>query len=595
MLLSNKVIAGRYELTKLIGSGGMAEVYVAQDTVLGRKVAIKVLNEELAANKKFSQRFKQEAKASSSMDHPNIVSVLDAGETTETDAEGVKHTYAYLVMEYVDGLELSKLVARGPLKVPEAIRVTKELLSAVEFAHNKGIVHRDIKPDNIMLTRQGKVKVLDFGIARAVAETFDDIATTTSILGTAAYFSPEQAQGQKVDIRTDLYAIGIVLFEMLTGKVPFTGDTAVAVAHQHIHAHPPAPSSLNPKVSLALDQVVFTALAKDKADRFQTTAEFGKELRAAENAKPVGASKPAPVKVEAVEEAVVESAPEATDLFGSAISQPAMEKTESKVDLPDDFLFLFGDDPQTAPTLIQPEQYRPEPKRVVAIVAIIALVFGAIAGVGLWVATLQPTNIFPSSTVTVPALQNVAEKDALTQLKDLDFITSTVVENSALVKKGKVIRTEPAKGTVVDPGTAITVYVSAGKTMVEVPQVSDMSVADAKVQIEAVGLVVGTTTEGHSPSYAAGLVISTSPTLGTKLIQGSKVNLVVSDGKIEIPDLKGKTVTEANNMLSTLSITPTVQADTSCAKAEQPTVKSQSVAPGVAPQGTAITITYCAG
>ena len=595
MPLSNKVIAGRYELTKLIGSGGMAEVYVAQDTVLGRKVAIKVLNEELAANKKFSQRFKQEAKASSSMDHPNIVSVLDAGETTETDAEGVKHTYAYLVMEYVDGLELSKLVARGPLKVPEAIRVTKELLSAVEFAHNKGIVHRDIKPDNIMLTRQGKVKVLDFGIARAVAETFDDIATTTSILGTAAYFSPEQAQGQKVDIRTDLYAIGIVLFEMLTGKVPFTGDTAVAVAHQHIHAHPPAPSSLNPKVSLALDQVVFTALAKDKADRFQTTAEFGKELRAAENAKPVGASKPAPVKVEAVEEVVVESAPEATDLFGSAISQPAMEKTESKVDLPDDFLFLFGDDPQTAPTLIQPEQYRPEPKRVVAIVAIIALVFGAIAGVGLWVATLQPTNIFPSSTVTVPALQNVAEKDALTQLKDLDFITSTVVENSALVKKGKVIRTEPAKGTVVDPGTAITVYVSAGKTMVEVPQVSDMSVADAKVQIEAVGLVVGTTTEGHSPSYAAGLVISTSPTLGTKLIQGSKVNLVVSDGKIEIPDLKGKTVTEANNLLSTLSITPTVQADTSCAKAEQPTVKSQSVAPGVAPQGTAITITYCAG
>lgn len=595
MPLSNKVIAGRYELTKLIGSGGMAEVYVAQDTVLGRKVAIKVLNEELAANKKFSQRFKQEAKASSSMDHPNIVSVLDAGETTETDAEGVKHTYAYLVMEYVDGLELSKLVARGPLKVPEAIRVTKELLSAVEFAHNKGIVHRDIKPDNIMLTRQGKVKVLDFGIARAVAETFDDIATTTSILGTAAYFSPEQAQGQKVDIRTDLYAIGIVLFEMLTGKVPFTGDTAVAVAHQHIHAHPPAPSSLNPKVSLALDQVVFTALAKDKADRFQTTAEFGKELRAAENAKPVGASKPAPVKVEAVEEVVVESSPEATDLFGSAISQPAMEKTESKVDLPDDFLFLFGDDPQTAPTLIQPEQYRPEPKRVVAIVAIIALVFGAIAGVGLWVATLQPTNIFPSSTVTVPALQNVTQDDALKQLKDLDFITSTVVENSALVKKGKVIRTEPAKGTVVDPGTAITVYVSAGKTMVEVPQVSDMSVADAKVQIEAVGLVVGTTTEGHSPSYAAGLVISTSPTLGTKLIQGSKVNLVVSDGKIEIPDLKGKTVTEANNLLSTLSITPTVQADTSCAKADQPTVKSQSVAPGVAPQGTAITITYCAG
>lgn len=586
MPLSNKVISGRYQLTKLIGSGGMADVYVAHDSVLGRKVAIKVLNEELAANKKFSQRFKQEAKSASSMDHPNIVQVLDAGETTETDENGVKHTYAFLVMEYVDGLELSKLVARGPLKVPEAIRVTKELLSAVEFAHNKGIVHRDIKPDNIMLTRAGKVKVLDFGIARAVAETFDDIATTTSILGTAAYFSPEQAQGQKVDIRTDIYAIGIVLFEMLTGKIPFTGDTAVAVAHQHIHAHPPAPSSINPKVSLALDQVVFTALAKDKADRFQTTAEFGRELRLAEAAK---ATAPKAVKAQPVVENDVDS------LLGSPISEPAAEKSDSISELPDDFLFLFGDDPQTAPTLIQPEQFRPERKRVITAVAVIALVFGAIAGMGLWVATLQPTNIFPSSTVTVPTLKNVAEKDAVKELQDLDLITSIVVENSALVKKGKVIRTEPEKGAVIDPGTPITVYVSAGKTMVEVPQVADMTVADAKVQLEAVGLVLGTTTESHSPSYAAGLVISTTPALGTKLIQGSKVNVLVSDGKIEIPDLKGKTVTDANNLLSTLSITPTVQADTTCAKAEQPTVRSQSPAPGVVSQGTPVTIAYCAG
>ena len=586
MPLSNKVISGRYQLTKLIGSGGMADVYVAHDSVLGRKVAIKVLNEELAANKKFSQRFKQEAKSASSMNHPNIVQVLDAGETTETDANGIKRTYAYLVMEYVDGLELSKLVARGPLKVPEAIRVTKELLSAVEFAHNKGIVHRDIKPDNIMLTRAGKVKVLDFGIARAVAETFDDIATTTSILGTAAYFSPEQAQGQKVDIRTDIYAIGIVLFEMLTGKIPFTGDTAVAVAHQHIHAHPPAPSSINPKVSLALDQVVFTALAKDKADRFQTTAEFGRELRLAEAAK---ATAPKAVKAQPVVENDVDS------LLGSPISEPAAEKSDTISELPDDFLFLFGDDPQTAPTLIQPEQFRPERKRVITAVAVIALVFGAIAGMGLWVATLQPTNIFPSSTVTVPTLKNVAEKDAIKELQDLDLITSIVVENSALVKKGKVIRTEPEKGAVIDPGTPITVYVSAGKTMVEVPQVADMTVADAKVQLEAVGLVLGTTTESHSPSYAAGLVISTTPTLGTKLIQGSKVNVLVSDGKIEIPDLKGKTVTDANNLLSTLSITPTVQADTTCAKAEQPTVRSQSPAPGVVSQGTPVTITYCAG
>jgi serine/threonine-protein kinase len=232
---------------------------------------------------------------------------------------------------------------------------------------------------------------------------------------------------------------------------------------------------------------------------------------------------------------------------------------------------------------------------VITAVAVIALIFGAIAGMGLWVATLKPTNIFPSSTVTVPTLQNVTEKEALKKLNDLGLITSEVIENNALVKKGNVIRTEPEKGAVLDPGTPITIYVSAGKTMVEVPQISDMTVADAKLQLEALGLVLGTTTEGHSPSYAAGMVIGTTPTLGTKLIQGSKVNVLVSDGKVEIPDLKGKTVTDANNLLSTLSITPTVQADKTCAKGEQPTVHSQSIAPGVVPQGTAITITYCAG
>lgn len=588
MPLSNKVIAGRYELGKRVGSGAMANVYVAHDSVLGRKVAIKVLNEELASNKKFKLLFKQEAKSASAMNHPNIVKVLDAGETIAADAAGVKHTYAYIVMEYVDGLELSKLVARGPLKVPEAVRVTKELLSAVEFAHNAGIIHRDIKPDNIMLTREGKVKILDFGIARAVAETFDDLAKTTSILGTAAYFSPEQAQGEKVDTRTDIYAIGIVLFQMLTGKVPFTGDTAVAVAHQHIHAHPPAPSSLNPKVPLSLDRVVFKALTKVKEDRYQTTTEFGKELRESV------AGEFAP-RIVAADVTVVAPADETSTLLGSAISEPAMEKPVSSADLPDDFLFLFGDDPKTAPTLVQPEAFRPEPKRVVAVVGVIALIFGAIAGMGLWVATLEPANIFPSSTVTVPVLQNVSEASAQKQLEDLGLLPNKVVENSALVAKGKVIRTEPGKGTLVDADSPITMYISDGKTSVEVPQIADMTLADAKVQLEAVGLVVGIVTEGHSPSYAAGLVIGTTPELGAVLVQGTKVNILVSDGKIEIPDLKGKPVTEANNLLSTLSITPTVQADKTCAKGAVPTVRSQSVPAGVVPQGTAITITYCAG
>jgi serine/threonine-protein kinase len=579
---NKQVIAGRFELGKLVGSGGMAEVYIAQDIVLGRKVAIKVLNEELAGNKKFLTRFKQEARSASSLTHPNIVNVIDAGEETITDADGTEHVRAFMVMEYVEGLELSKLVARGPLKVPEAVRVAGELLTAVEFAHKAGIVHCDIKPDNIMITRQGNVKVLDFGIARAAAAAFDDLAQTTSVLGTAAYFSPEQAQGKRVDTRTDVYAIGVVLFEMLTGKVPFEGDTAVAVAHQHIHAQPVAPSTLNPKVSPALDAVVLKALAKNPKDRYQSTTAFASALTAAAAGKVVV---PAPVPAE-----------EPVEELAGPISEPAVEKTASSPsELPEEFAFLFGDDPQTAPTLIQPEEFRPEPKRVVAVVGIVALVFGAIAGMGLWVATLKPVNLFPSTSLTIPELKGESYAAAEKQLKELGLYPTKVEESSGLVKSGKVIRTEPGKNTVVEEGALVQVFVSTGKTKVAVPDVSGLPLEEAKTTIEDAGFKVGTVSETTNPTYPAGAVISTNPVFDSMRYQGAKVDLSVSNGKIDIPDVRGKTVKEANTLLGDLKLSPVVQADMGCAKAAEPTVRTQSVPPGLANQGVPITISYCAG
>ena len=577
---NKQVIAGRYELGKLVGSGGMAEVYIAQDAVLGRKVAIKVLNEDLANNKKFLARFQQEARSASSLTHPNIVKVLDAGEESVTDADGTEHVRAYMVMEYVEGLELSKLVARGPLKVPEAVRVAGEILSAVEFAHSAGIVHCDIKPDNIMITRQGNVKVLDFGIARAAAAAFDDLAQTTSVLGTAAYFSPEQAQGKKVDARTDIYAIGVVLFEMLTGKVPFEGDTAVAVAHQHIHAQPVAPSTFNTKVTPALDAVVLKALSKAPKDRYQSTQAFGTALQDAASGKVVGPeTKPEPIE----------------ELLGP-ISEPALEKTDtSSNELPAEFAFLFGDDPQTAPTLVQPEEFRPEPKRVVAIVGIVALVFGAIAGMGLWVATLKPVNLFPTSTVTVPELKGETYEAAEKELKDLGLYPTKVEESSGLVKTGKVIRTEPGKETVIEPGALVQVFVSTGKTKVAIPDVSGLPLEEAKTTITDAGFKVGLVTESTSPTVAAGAVISTNPVLGTMRFQGAKVDISVSNGKIDIPDVRGKSVAEASNLLGDLNLFPVVQADMGCTKAAEPTVRSQSVPPGLSNQGVPITLSHCAG
>ncbi|AXE53738.1 Stk1 family PASTA domain-containing Ser/Thr kinase [Aurantimicrobium sp. MWH-Uga1] len=575
-----QVIAGRYELGKLVGSGGMAEVYIAHDAVLGRKVAIKVLNEDLANNKKFLSRFQQEARSASSLTHPNIVKVLDSGEETVTDSDGTEHVRAYMVMEYVEGLELSKLVARGPLKVPEAVRVAGEILNAVEFAHSAGIVHCDIKPDNIMITRQGNVKVLDFGIARAAAAAFDDLAQTTSVLGTAAYFSPEQAQGKKVDARTDIYAIGVVLFEMLTGKVPFEGDTAVAVAHQHIHAQPVAPSTFNAKVTPALDAVVLKALSKAPKDRYQSTHAFGAALQDAASGKVV----------------VPETKPEPIEELLGPISEPALEKTDtSSNELPAEFAFLFGDDPQTAPTLVQPEEFRPEPKRVVAIVGIVALVFGAIAGMGLWVATLKPVNLFPTSTVTVPELKGETYEAAEKELKDLGLYPTKVEESSGLVKTGRVIRTEPGKETVIEPGALVQVFVSTGKSKVAIPDVSGLPIEEAKTTITDAGFKVGLVTESTNPTVAAGAVIATDPVFGTQRFQGATVNISVSNGKIDIPDVRGKSVAEASNLLGDLNLFPVVQADMGCTKAAEPTVRSQSVPPGLSNQGVPITLSYCAG
>jgi len=265
--LINTLFDGRYRIMRKLGSGGMADVYLAEDEELGRRVAIKILNDKYAPDDQFVERFRREAKNAAGLSHPNIVSIYDRGE-----AEG---TY-YIAMEYLDGRSLKELVvARGPLPIPDAIAATRQVLSALRFAHRKGVVHRDIKPHNVMADADGRLKVTDFGIARAGVSQMTEAG---SIIGTAQYLSPEQARGAPVDQRSDLYSMGIVLYEMLTGQVPFTGESPVEIAMKHLSDPPRPPSLLRPDIPPDLDMVVLRALAKNPEDRFQTAEEMDAEL-----------------------------------------------------------------------------------------------------------------------------------------------------------------------------------------------------------------------------------------------------------------------------------------------------------------------------
>jgi serine/threonine protein kinase len=273
-----RLLAGRYEVGALIGRGGMSDVHVGTDTRLGRRVAIKLLKPALATDPRFRVLFREEAQKAARMAHPTIVRVFDAGEETVREPSGLETQVPYIVMEYVDGRLLKDIIAEGPIETKEAVRIVSGILTALEYSHRALLVHRDIKPGNVMVTQNGQVKVMDFGIARAVSDNSATVADTSAVLGTAQYFSPEQARGETVDARTDLYSTGVVLFEMLTGRPPFRGDRAAAVAYQHISEPAAAPSTLNPRVSPAIDSVVLHALAKDKFERFQTAAEFRQDL-----------------------------------------------------------------------------------------------------------------------------------------------------------------------------------------------------------------------------------------------------------------------------------------------------------------------------
>lgn len=560
---SGRLIAGRYRVGALLGRGGMSDVHIGTDSRLGRTVAIKLLKSTLAADPAFRTRFRQEAQAAARMAHPTIVRVFDAGEETVTDESGHDSQIPFIVMEHVDGRLLKDIIREGAIEPAEAVRIIDGVLTALEYSHRAGVVHRDIKPGNIMITKSGQVKVMDFGIARAISDSATTVAQTTAILGTAAYFSPEQAKGESVDARTDLYSTGVVLFEMLTGRPPFRGDTPVAVAYQHVSEMPVKPSALNPRVSPALDSVVLHALAKDRFARYQSAVEFRGDVETAGSGQI-----PLHHAGEEVGAGLFGAAP--TAVTGSALALKQLSED---------------------PTMVRTQRRPP----VIWVWAGIVCVVVIVVAVMIWVANLQPSVELPDSSRKVPSLTSQSYDEAQNALLDLDLAATRAEESSTTVPADQVIRTDPPADTIVNPSDVIKIFVSTGPVPVVVPDVTNQPIEDAQAAIEGLGFVSGSVTSENSPTVAVDVVIRTDPAAAASEVSGVIVNYTVSSGLVTLGDLTGQSLVAAIDLVSNESLMPDSQADYTCAQQSGSPIKTQSLAPGDVPQRSEITLTYCAG
>ena len=550
-----RTLGGRYQLQEVIGRGGMAEVYHGVDQRLGRDVAIKVLRQDLAQDPAFLSRFRREAQSAASLNHPNIVSVFDTGE--DEVPSGINTvTVPWIVMERVSGMTLRQVLASKKLVSPErALDIVSEILAALDYSHRHGIVHRDIKPANIMITTTGSVKVMDFGIARALADASATMTHTNAVMGTAQYLSPEQARGEVVDARSDLYSTGCLLYELLTGQPPFVGDSPVAIAYQHVSEPPMLPSGLNPVVPSNFDGVILKALAKSPAERYASAAAMRLDVDALLSGKnPVGVS-PAQVR---------------QDDLDATKAMPKIEKT----------------------TPVNPEttgDAETKPNYVVwgaAGAAVLALVAGAI---------FMLTSLFSTpgiEQVETPDLTGLTLEIAETRLENVGLAIGSVAYEEATDRPiNTVISQNPNATTLVDKGSAVDLVIAAAPDQVPVPSVANfLSPDDARAAFEAIGLTLGAVTFENSP-LPANTVLRSDPEVGTLVEIGTAIGIVVSSGKVDLPNVVGMDLATATSTLSAAGFQVLTQQQVDDSVAAN-TVLAQTPSAASAKFGIRVTLTY---
>ena len=630
-----RLIANRYELGNLIGRGGMADVYEGIDTRLGRTVAIKLLKSDLANDPSFEDRFRQEAQASARMAHPTIVRVYDAGEDIELDSRGNQVKHPFIVMEYVRGKLLRDILHERRLSIEEAVNYASGVLTALEFSHKAGVIHRDIKSANIMITENDQVKVMDFGIARAISDSSATMANTVGIMGTAQYFSPEQAKGENVDARTDLYSTGVLLYEMLAGRPPFKGESAVSIAYQHVSEAPEAPSTHNNLISAELDQVVLHALAKDRNNRFPSAEEFRDHLIAAANGSPLTLSIPVIQQTAPVEATPVEATPLETPTSDTAQPQPKEENSDlddfeallsaadtsatsvmpthpveketavivpvevqpaDDVSLPTTNPFAsLGVDinaPETAPTSIS-KSGRPSAGLLWGVGSGLTVV---LVGLLVWLVSFGANfnfNITPGqSGIAVADVVGKSYTEAYATLTNSQLLVVKVFETNETAPLDQVLRSDPAAGTRVPENTSITLYVSSGAQLILVPSLLGMTEEQAKVALTNAKLNIGTITQANSASALLGQVTATDPLTNAQVAPGTLVNLVISNGKVLVPDVRNLSIDDARSLLTApdVSLTVSITTKTTCTGTQGTIVVDQSIPAGLTNQMSAIVL-----